>query len=223
MKINKKWMALALGLMMLFALCACGAPGDGQLPEDTDTPGKELSKEKAFDDAGNLIYEPVFDDAGEMNAYTQYSYEDGELLDAVTYDLASNPIKSIQYDDGKAYWWTEYIYEDGVLVKDVSIDGSYCIYHYDDAGNDVGYSEYNGEGLIRNKTDRKNDRITKYWEYDESGEVSYWTEYLYEGEKRVKDISSDGNYSIYHHNDSGEETGYTVYDADGNVVDEIVY
>ncbi len=96
---------------------------------------------------------------------------------------------------------------------------------YNDSGELTTYKMYDylDGKLFSVVTFDNEDRVLKEEQYDDNGEVFWWAEHQYENGRRVRINYSSGEYSAYHFDDNGNESGVTYYDGDGNITDEQNY
>lgn len=157
----------------------------------------------------------------------------GDYLSIYTYDEHDNPIRMADYDaDGKLLTETVYDYEydsDGNLKKSKeTIDGRLnCETEYtvsDGESIEAKYTQYNEDGSYFINEYDGNGNVVKLIDYDAKGNVTLQTdsEYAQNGDGEWYEVSrtevyADGTKIEAEYNEYGDNTGRTVYDADGNV------
>lgn len=249
----KKFLLSLLALLLLFSLCACVNNPTGNLPPETDPPGSstvqdpENPYQDIYDSDNNLILDYLLDDDGSYLGKNEYTYENGKPHTQKEYDSQDRLFLSTthEYDEnGKLYKDHLELYEDGLVyareVWEYSQTGSLSVvnyynadgqqtdkteYVYNDDGSllkEVSYGYLDGRLFSRVEIDGQ-DLVLSEHQYDENGNVFWYIIYTYENGLRVKGTESTGCYTIYHYDGDGVEIGYTIYDADGNITEEISY
>lgn len=161
----------------------------------------ESSTEYGYDEAGNLIFQEIWKEAG------QYSYEVNKRIE-YEYDETGNLIST---SDGQKYEYDE----EGKLISIVKNDNNRTEYKYDEAGNLISVDDVGIDGISYG---------TGY-EYDEAGNLVKKTTYNTEGiiEEREYDTAGNEIKNIYYQSSDGVATYEQEYDAAGNMIKQDEY
>ena len=130
-------------------------------------------------------------------------YINGKLRGEYEYDTAGNEVKAISYNDDGIYAW--------------------CESEYDKDGNCTKYTEYLGDGSIKEWSEYTYDAMgnkTKAIEYEGTDSIYYWGEYEY------NEKGNETKRIVYFFGGSTDQTEYEweyEYDEMGNVIKKTCY
>ncbi len=199
-----------------------------QNPEDGDLLAKleALESGNISDYWGNVRKVSHYDGGGVLEWYHVYTYADGNAETASLYDPQGALLDSFQYE-----------YDDSgrelTSVAGWNQDGWFAIHSYE-------WTE-DGQRLRITERDRDPDNATQMvvLEYDEAGrcstvyfyddgDLSNWTETLWNGNLRSEEISRDsmGNIAwrdVYEYDENGNKSKLTIYDGSGDIIGWTVY
>ncbi len=214
--------------------------------------GDYILSETVYDGDGNKTeYTEYLENTSD---YTKYSrkkryekYESGKLAELKEYNENGEITKQISYDgEGNKKLYEEYV---TLKVKHNGHEGTTTVtktreiynnaklesrteYEYDENGNRIKTSEYDGDGKLTEYTEAKYDgeRILSESRYDGNGKLIRRTEDEYDenGKKLKSSVYNNGGlegYKSYHYNESGRLIKVTACDAYNRIVNyyEIEY
>ena len=228
--------------------------GSGTLTEYTEIKrnGDYILSETVYDADGNKTeYTEYLENTSDYNTYSRKKryeeYKNGKLAELREYNEDGRMTKRISYDgEGNKKLYEEYVtlkvkhngYEGTTTdtkTREIYNDGKLehrTEYEFDENGNRIKISEYDGEGKLTEYTEAKYDgeRILSESRYDGNGKLIRRTEDEYDenGKKLKSSVYNNGGlegYKSYHYNESGRLIKVTACDAYNRIVNyyEIEY
>lgn len=222
----KKWIALTLSVILVLSLCACGDIGSKcPAPEDENVTVPLLTKANITN-----IYEDEEEKAESVLEYDQNynlignkTYQDGKLVNEITYDKDPyRPLVDQDYDeDGNKSERREYTYDkDGNQLsytkynEDGEVDWKY-VYTYDEDGNMLTEQSYTDDEMDYEITYTYDEHGNLLTERNENGEEDW--------ENTYENTYENGKLTEVKAYCDGTLSGVTQYDSDGNEILSIRY
>lgn len=220
---KKKLFGIALLLLALCLLCACGKPQEeaaGETPPATPF-------QNVYDDGGNLLIEYLTAENGAYNGKREFTYQDGQVKKSI-YDKNDKLIEETgeEYDS------------QGNLIKKQTYDGivdrkEVFVYTYNAEGKLTEMIQTTvlcdqGWGFKSVRKYNEKEQPIRIISYTLEGTLTHYMDWEYEGDRLVKVTLVNNNpsyreYHIIHYDKDGVRTGVTYYDKNDKIKEEVVY